>query len=171
MSIYWIRTDSDNALAIMETVEQALAHGDHGQAPEPNAPRTDDDQQRENALREDLNTARSTWAINQQQIVESRRGRLAYVLHGFQQLVRRATWWYTAPQWDQATTFHAALVRIVEALHERDRQQSARQREHEQALRTEIVALELQVRTLRYEQRTLERRVAELERHLGEHEH
>jgi hypothetical protein len=170
-NIYWINPDTDDALELMATVERALANDDHGRPPaDTDSPEPADDPQLERYLAENMEALRANRVIDQGRILEAQRGRLAALLHGFQHLVRRATWWYNAPQWNQLTEFHAALVRALDALNARDRQLGDRARAREQALRTEIIALDLQIRALRYENRELERRVRELERRTEERE-
>jgi hypothetical protein len=120
-------------------------------------------------LTESLSVAHATWAIDQQAIVVSSRPGLAAAINAFQGLFRRLTWWHTLPQWQQATTFHGAIVRVIDVLLDRQRLLGIRIGQLESAnTRAHIFALEQQIQALRDEQRELRRRVAELERAAGD---
>ena len=168
MTVYWVRTDTTSAFAAMEAVERALAENDTGTpdtatratpAPDPTGG--------DAYLRDNLDRMAATWAVDPHRIVISRRPGLAAALNGFQRLVRRGTWWYTLPQLEQISEFHAALARVIESLLEHQR----RLREHiASGAFTPIgrtQALEEQVQMLRIDQLALQNRIAELEERLA----
>lgn len=168
MTVYWVRTDNKSAFAALEAVERALAENDTGTpATALRAAEAPDPASGDPYLRENLECMAATWAIDPHQIVVSRRPGLAAALNGFQRLVRRGSWWYTLPQWQQISEFHGALMRVTESL-----------LEHQRRLRDQIAsgaltpagrtqALEEQVQMLRMEQLTLQNRVTELETRLA----
>jgi hypothetical protein len=167
MTVYWVRTESKSAFAALEAVERALAENDTGTpAKALGAAETLDSAAGDPYLRENLERMAATWAIDPHQIVVSRRPGLAAAINGFQRLLRRGSWWYTLPQWQQISEFHGALMRVTESL-----------LEHQRRLRDQITsgaltptgrtqALEEQVQMLRMEQLALQNRVAELEARL-----
>jgi hypothetical protein len=169
MTVYWIRTENDSALSAMAAVEQALMEGDTGspaaativQAPEPACEAEIDPY-----LAENLATLHTRWPVDPHQIVVSSRPGLARAINVFQQLVHRATWWYNLPQWQQISEFHAASVRVIDSLMERQRQlrELALQWGMTPIGRTQ--ALEEQIHLLRMEQLALQNRIAELEERL-----
>lgn len=169
MTVFWINTESDNALALMEAVAHVLEQGDAGAPPPPgiaNAPARPIDPG-DAYLADNLAAARATWSVDPHRIVVSNRPGLAAAINAFQRLTRRATWWYALPQWLQISEFHGALLRALEALAEKERLLGIRVREVEQLrLPAHLFALQQQVATLRGERDRLEQRIAELEARL-----
>jgi hypothetical protein len=165
MTIYWIQTQSDDVFAALEEVERALAEGATGQPPAFASAPADADPY----LAENLAAAHATWAIDPHAIVTSTRKGLAGPINLFQRVARRLSWWQTLPQWQQASSFHGALVRLVDVLLDRQRLLGIRIGQLEAAnLPAHMFALEQQIQALRDEQRELRRRIAELERALSE---
>jgi hypothetical protein len=163
MTIHWITTESDDVFAALEAVERAVTAGDHGVAP-PAPAASGSNAEYDSYLAESLGAAHATWAIDQQAIVVSSRPGLAAAINAFQRLFRRLTWWHTLPQWQQATTFHGAVVRVIDVLLDRQRLLGIRIGQLESAnTKAHIFALEQQIQALRDEQRELRRRIAELE--------
>jgi hypothetical protein len=169
MTIHWAHTDSENAADALAAVERALGGSqDSGQgAPGGVDPRLLEILRSDPYLAENVTVAHASWAVDQGAIVVSRRPMLGWAINRFQRLARRATWWYTAPQWEQANVFHGAVVRVLASLIKN---------QHWLAQRFEDVAgghvlartalLEQQILALREEQRALRERVAELEARL-----
>jgi hypothetical protein len=168
MTVYWVRTDNTSAFAAMEAVERALTENDTGTpdtatrttpAPDPTGG--------DAYLRENLDRMAATWAVDPHRIVTSSRPGLAVAINGFQRLVRRGTWWYTLPQWQQISEFHGALARVIESLleHHRRLREHVASGEFTPIGRTQ--ALEEQVQLLRIEQLALQNRIAELEDRLA----
>ncbi len=170
MTIYWVNTDSDNALDLMTAVERALESGATGTPPPPgmsSAPATPTDSG-DAYLAENMALARATWTVDPHRIVVSSRPGVAAAINAFQRLARRATWWYALPQWLQISEFHGAVVRALDALAEKERLLGIRVREIEQMrLPAHLFALQQQVAALRAERDLLARRVAELEARLA----
>jgi hypothetical protein len=162
MSIYWIQTDSDDVFAALDRVEQAVTHGDQGNAPHvPVATSHDTDPY----LIESLAVVHQSWAVDQNAIIMSTRTGFAGVINLFQRFVRRLTWWQSMPQWLQVNSFHGALVRVIDVLLDRQRLHSIRIDQLESAnTGAHIFALEQQIQALRDEQRELRKRLAELEK-------
>ncbi|MCS6840965.1 MAG: hypothetical protein RMJ54_16070 [Roseiflexaceae bacterium] len=165
MAIYWVNSDSDDALTLMAAVERALETGDVGTPPAPGAssPATPAGST-DTYLHDNLALARAIWSVDPHRIVQSNRPGLAAAINAFQRLVRRATWWYTLPQWLQISEFHGAVVRVLDALTEKERRLDMRIRDVEQMrLQAHLFALQQQIAVLRAECAELERRVASLE--------
>jgi hypothetical protein len=169
MTVYWIRTESNSAFSAMEAVERALAEGDTGTP----ATSTRPAESAEAAvgdpyLAENLAAIRAIWSIDPHRIVISRRPVLAGMINRFQRFIRRGTWWYALPQWQQISEFHGAATRVVEVLLENQRQL------REQAAAAMFMftplgrtqALEEQLQLLRMDLMGLQNRVAELEEQL-----
>ncbi len=165
MAIYWVNSDSDDALTLMAAVERALETGDVGTPPAPGAissaaPASPTDAY----LRDNLALAHATWSVDPHRIVLSNRPGLAAAINAFQRLVRRATWWHTLPQWLQISEFHGAVVRVLDALSEKERRLDERLRSIEQMrLQAHLFALQQQIAVLRAERAELERRITALE--------
>jgi hypothetical protein len=163
MTVYWVRAESNSAFSAMEAVERALSVGDTGTPPipleadlEPKLSTADP------YLEENLALANTTWSVDPNWIVTSRRLALSAVLNGFQRLMRRVTWWYLAPQWLQANEFHGAVVRVLDSLFNRQRQDRDRMMEIE-ALAGQVPLLMHRLEVMQLEQRRLRRRIAALE--------
>ncbi|MCS6938121.1 MAG: hypothetical protein RMJ55_17320 [Roseiflexaceae bacterium] len=167
MAIYWVNSDSDDALTLMAAVERALKTGDRGTPPAPGASSPAAPASPADAyLHENLAVARAVWSVDPHRIVQSNRPGLAAAINAFQRLVRRATWWYTLPQWLQISEFHGAVVRVLDALTEKERRLDMRIRDIEQMrLQAHLFALQQQIAVLRAERAELERRIAALEAH------
>lgn len=165
MAIYWVNSDSDDALTLMAAVERALETGDTGAPPAPGASSPAAPASPADAyLHENLAVARAIWSVDPHRIVQSNRPGLAAAINAFQRLVRRATWWYTLPQWLQISEFHGAVVRALDALTEKERRLDMRLRDIEQMrLQAHLFALQQQIAVLRAERAELERRIAALE--------
>lgn len=165
MTIYWVKTDSTDALDALAAVEQALAQGDTGTPPATKQITTDDP---DRYLTENIALAHATWPVDPHEIVNSNRLLLAHAINLFQRLVKKLTWWYALPQWQQVSQFHGAAVRVIDVLVERQRLLSIRLNALESThLPMHVYALEQQIQALRSEQRELRRRVAELEQQLA----
>jgi hypothetical protein len=157
----------------MAAVEQALAAGDTGTpavAPAAQLPAPPDLTAGDAYLAENLAALRARWPLDPHQIVVSSRPGVGPAINGFQRLVRRATWWYTLPQWLQANQFHGAVVRLLDSLLNRQRQDRARLVELE-ALAGRVAILERRLDVSRIERAQLRRRIAELESRLASQTH
>ena len=164
MTIYWIKTESTQALDTLSAVEAALESGDRGRPPSQANPVEEQDAY----LVENLAHAHERWSIDQQAIVVSQHPRLAAGINGFQYLLRRMAWWHTAPQWQQISAWNAAIVRIIDVLLDRQRLLGIRIANLERTnMAMHVYALEQQIQALRDEQRELRRRIAELENRLN----
>jgi hypothetical protein len=166
MTIYWVNVDTQDALTLMAAVERALETGDTGAPPAPGvagspaSPANPTDAY----LHDNMAIARVVWSVDPHRIVLSSRPGLAAAINAFQRLVRRATWWYTLPQWLQISEFHGAVVRALDALIEKERRLDMRVRDIEQMrLQAHLFALQQQIAVLRARNAELESRVAALE--------
>lgn len=168
MAIYWVNSDSDDALTLMAAVERALQTSDTGAPPAPGASSPAAPASPAEAyLHDNLAVARAIWSVDPHRIVQSNRPGLAAAINAFQRLVRRATWWYALPQWLQISEFHGAIVRVLDALTEKERRLDMRLRDIEQMrLQAHLFALQQQIAVLRAERAELERRIAALEAQL-----
>jgi hypothetical protein len=165
MTIYWVNTESNDALDALAAIEHALATGETGTPPAAALPESE---RRDSYLDDNLAYLHDRWNVDQHAIVTSSRPVLARAVHLFQRAARRATWWHSLPQWQQVSAFHGALVRVVDVLFDRQRLLALRIAELERAhLPAHLYALEQQVQALRAEQRQLRRRIAELEGRLA----
>jgi hypothetical protein len=154
----------------MAAVEQALAAGDTGTpavAPAAQLPAPPDLTAGDAYLAENLAALRARWPLDPHQIVVSSRPGVGPAINGFQRLVRRATWWYTLPQWQQIAEFHAAAVRVIDSLLAHQQRLSAQVSPIEPTPIGRTQALEEQIYVLRMEQLALRNRVAELEDRLA----
>jgi hypothetical protein len=166
MTIYWVNVDTQDALTLMAAVERALETGDTGTPPPPRvaaSPATSGNPT-DTYLHDNMAIARAVWSVDPHRIVLSSRPGLAAAINAFQRLVRRATWWYTLPQWLQISEFHGAVVRALDALIEKERRLDMRVRDIEQMrLQAHLFALQQQIAVLRARNAELESRVAALE--------
>jgi hypothetical protein len=120
-------------------------------------------------LAENIVAAHQSWDIDPNAIVVSRRPLLAWAINRFQRLVRRGTWWYAAPQWERANTFHGAVLRVLSSLIKNQHWLGQRL---EDVVGGHVLArtalIEQQILALRAEQEALAARVAQLEARLRE---
>jgi hypothetical protein len=166
MTIHWVHTDSESAADALAAVEQALA----GPA-DPLATQGAADPQLLALVRDDpylaenLRALHEDWAVDPHRIVVSSRPGLAWAINRFQQLVRRATWWYALPQWLQISAFHGAVVRTTASL---VKEQSRLEQQLNDIAGGHVLArtalLEQQVLALRAEVEALRSRIDELEK-------
>ncbi len=166
MTIYWVNVDTQDALTLMAAVERALETGDTGTPPPPGvaASPAASVNPTDTYLHNNMAIARAVWSVDPHRIVLSSRPGLAAAINAFQRLVRRATWWYTLPQWLQISEFHGAVVRALDALIEKERRLDMRVRDIEQMrLQAHLFALQQQIAVLRARNAELESRVAALE--------
>jgi hypothetical protein len=166
MTIYWVNVDTQDALTLMVAVERALETGDTGTPPPPGvaASPAASVNPTDTYLHDNMAIARAVWSVDPHRIVLSSRPGLAAAINAFQRLVRRATWWYTLPQWLQISEFHGAVVRALDALIEKERRLDMRVRDIEQMrLQAHLFALQQQIAVLRARNAELESRVAALE--------
>jgi hypothetical protein len=166
MTIYWVNVDTQDALTLMVAVERALETGDTGTPPPPGvaASPAASVNPTDTYLHDNMAIARAVWSVDPHRIVLSNRPGLAAAINAFQRLVRRATWWYTLPQWLQISEFHGAVVRALDALIEKERRLDIRMRDIEQMrLQAHLFALQQQIAVLRARNAELESRVAALE--------
>ena len=166
MTIYWVNVDTQDALTLMAAVERALETGDTGTPPPPGvaASPAASVNPTDTYLHDNMAIARAVWSVDPHRIVLSSRPGLAAAINAFQRLVRRATWWYTLPQWLQISEFHGAVVRALDALIEKERRLDIRMRDIEQMrLQAHLFALQQQIAVLRARNAELESRVAALE--------
>jgi len=166
MTIYWVNVDTQDALTLMVAVERALETGDTGTPPPPGvaASPAASVNPTDTYLHDNMAIARAVWSVDPHRIVLSSRPGLAAAINAFQRLVRRATWWYTLPQWLQISEFHGAVVRALDALIEKERRLDIRMRDIEQMrLQAHLFALQQQIAVLRARNAELESRVAALE--------
>lgn len=166
MTIYWVNVDTQDALTLMAAVERALETGDTGTPPPPGvstSPATPVNPT-DAYLHDNMAIARAIWSVDPHRIVQSSRPVLATAINAFQRLIRRATWWYTLPQWLQISEFHGAVVRALDALIEKERRLDMRVRDIEQMrLQAHLFALQQQIAVLRTRNAELESRIAVLE--------
>jgi hypothetical protein len=170
MTIYWVRTEDESALGAIDAVDRAIAAGDIGAAPAVIAPVALAGANIDDYLAEYLDLVHAAWSVDPNQIMELHRPGLSVAANVFQRLVRRATWWYTLPQWLQANQFHGAVVRLLDSLLNRQRQDRARLVELE-ALAGRVAILERRLDVSRIERAQLRRRIAELESRLASQTH
>lgn len=162
MSIYWVQPTNNDVFATLAAVEQALASNTPGTAPATqHAPAENDPY-----LSENLADLHANWAVDASRVIASPRPGV----ESFQRGVRRLTWWYSMPQWQAISQFHAAVVRVIDVLLDRQRLLGIRIGQVEaQNMPMHVFALEQQIQALRDEQRLLRERVSQLEQQLGEH--
>jgi hypothetical protein len=163
MTVYWVNSPTDSAFDAMQAVEQALETGDTGLAPSVPVvePEPLDISAGDSYLATSLESLHATWPIDPHAIVASNRPYLGWAINRFQQLVRRATWWYTLPQWLQVAEFHGATVRTIDSMLEQQRQLRLRLAALETPHTVDrIQALEAQLRGLRADLEALRREVA-----------
>jgi hypothetical protein len=161
MSIHWIKTQSDDVFEALEAIDQAITQQQQGDAPVVAAVVSSDT---DPYLTESVAVAHANWAVDQRAIVMSSRPGFGSLINLFQRVVRRLTWWQQSPQWQQANTFHGAVVRVLDVLLDRQRLHHIRLGQLESAnTAAHLFALEQQIQALRDEQRSLRKRIAELE--------
>lgn len=110
MTIIWSRTNSKNAAASIEAVERALA--DARKLNNLSA----EDLIGDPYLKEQVQALRNEWAIDLAASQPGGGGFVGGLVGKFRALVRRATWWYQLPQWQQVHQFHGSSVRVVDSL-------------------------------------------------------
>ena len=165
MSIYWVRAESDEPLEVMATVKQALVAGDTSAPPTLPAHATHDLFADDTYLAENLDLARATWSVDIQRTAEARVPVVGAILNRAQGLARRATAWYGQSQWQQATTFHGAIVRVIDSLMAHQQRLHRRVQALENLyLLNHIDSIEQQLAALRRERVELLERIEALEK-------
>ena len=168
MSIYWVRAESDEPLEVMAAVEQALVAGDTSMPPPSPAHATHDLFAGDTYLAENIDLARATWSVDTLSIAEARVPVVGTLLNRAQGLARRATAWYGRPQWQQVTTFHGAVVRVIDSLMAYQQRLHGRVQALENLyLLTHIESIEQQLAALRRERVELLERIEALEKDEG----
>ena len=163
MSIYWVRADSDEPLEVIAAVERALV-ADDTSTPPPPVHAAHDPFAGDTYLAENLDLARATWSVDSQRITDSHLPLVGALLNRAQGLARRATAWYTRPQWNQATIFHGAVVRVIDSLMAHQQRLHGRVQALENLyLLTHIESIEQQLAALRRERMELLERIKALE--------
>jgi hypothetical protein len=161
MSIHWIETQSDDVFATLDAIDQALATKNHGQIPG-SAPSVSADM--DPYLTESVASAHRHWSVDTGAVIMSNRPGIGRLIIALQRVIRLLTWWQYLPQWQQISQFHAAIVRIIDVLLDRQRLHHIRLGQLESAnTAAHLFALEQQIQALRDEQRELRRRLAALE--------
>jgi hypothetical protein len=120
-------------------------------------------------LKDNVQVMRDTWEVDVWRVAEMKMPVLGFFLRLGQRIVRRLTWWYTLPQAQQISQFHAASVRTTDAVLARILELSARLQTLEHVHSEQrLQLLEEQLRDARYDQQKLLHRVAELEARIAE---
>jgi hypothetical protein len=165
MAITWVHTESDNVFDALAAVERELAQA--GSAP-PAALQNEDLFMGDGYLAENVGELRTAWSVDPWRVAPGGAGLLGRAFGLGQRLVRRLTWWYTMPQWQQISAFNGAAVRSIDAILARVLRLAARLHELESAhSEPRLRALEEQLRAARDEQQRLLHRLAELEMQLA----
>jgi hypothetical protein len=164
MTITWAHTDSNNIFDALEAVERAL---EQAESAPPAAVQTEDLFMGDTYLADNVGVMRATWAVDPWRVAAGRAGALGRVFNLGQRVLRRLTWWYTLPQWQQITQFNGAVLRSTDAILARVLRLATRIHELESAhSEPRLRGVEEQLRVAREEQQQLLRRVAELEMQL-----
>ncbi len=164
MTVQWVHTDREDAIAALDAVADALEGRGGGAEAAQGAldPALREMLRDDPYLAQNITVAHERWAIDQGAIVASHRPGVGRLVNGFQRLVRRATWWYAAPQWESVNVFHAAVVRSLATLVKDDHvlRDKVRRLDDANAL-GRLGAAELAVQQLQHEVRLLQRALAE----------
>jgi BMFP domain-containing protein YqiC len=166
MSITWFRTESNDVFEVVESAAQAMtgAQSEPSAEPQQAAPPLHDAY-----LVENVHLLHNTWSVDPWRVAASGTSLAGRAAHLAQRAVRRLTWWYTLPQWQQVSEFHGAAVRVTDTLIARVAELQAQlaaieQRHGEQRLQ----AVERQLIEARQERQELLKRISALEAQLAE---
>ena len=110
MTIIWSRTNSKDVAASIGAVERALAEAEREQRAAEN------DLLGDAYLTEQIAALRREWSVDTTTTLPGGAGALGRLMGAGRSLVRRATWWYQLPQWQQVNQFHGASVRVIDSL-------------------------------------------------------
>lgn len=159
MSIIWIEPKQRTVFEALEAIEQAVDH-------QQQISRLDERFMADPYLAENVGQAHANWALDAGRVVEGS-GRLGRAFTLGQRAVRKLTWWYNLPQFQQVQEFHGAAVRSIDAMithlyHLTNRVQALESMHSEQRMRS----VESQLKAMRDEQVALRQRIAELEAQL-----
>lgn len=161
MTIVWAHAKSSDVFEALAAVEQALAQSETAPAADV---QTEEYFMGDSYLAENVGVMRATWSIDPWRVVAGRAGALGRAFDLGQRVVRRLTWWYALPQWQQISQFNGAVVRSTDAVLARVLRLAVRIYELESAhSEPRLRSVEEQLRAARDEQQLLLRRVAELE--------
>lgn len=120
MSIYWVRFQGESAAEVMSAVATALQQDNHGVAPEQAALPAPTSTSEDEYFREQLTIMHTQWSIDplRPDLPADQRLVTRAKVH-LQHFIRRVTRWYVMNPWLQTNEFHAAIVRIIDAVLDR----------------------------------------------------
>lgn len=124
MSIYWVRFQGESAADVMRAVAAALQQDDRGAAPDQAAapaPATTVLAGDDEYVQRNLTTLHTQWSIDPLRPDPPVDQRLiSRALVHAQHFIRRITRWYVMNPWLQTNEFHAAVVRIIDVILDRN---------------------------------------------------
>lgn len=112
MTIIWSRTGSGNAADSIRAISEALAEAERQQTGVP----AGDPYMGDAYLAEQITALRRDWPVDTSRTLPTSPGFAGRVFGAGQRLLRRATWWYMLPQWEQVNAFHGLSVRVIDSL-------------------------------------------------------
>ena len=112
MTIIWSRTGSGSAADSIRAVSEALAEAERQQARAP----IGDPFMGDTYLAEQVMALRQDWPVDVMGTLPASPGLGGRLFGAGQRLLRRATWWYMLPQWEQVNAFHGLSVRVIDSL-------------------------------------------------------
>lgn len=161
MSVVWVQTDSHDVFEVTEVGRRAMNPAEDAPAPATPAAQV---VLGDSYLTENVQCMHESWSVDPWRVSASHVPGLGRVFMAGQQAVRKLTWWYTLPQWQQVSEFHGAVVRTTDTMLARLAEVIAKIHALE-AVRSEqrLQTLEEQLRDARKEHQALLRRITELE--------
>jgi hypothetical protein len=113
MSIVWFHTESNNVLDVVEQAAHALRTAND---PQTEAVTSDPLTFHDPYLADNVQRMHADWAVDPWRIVASGATLPGKLFTFGQRAVRRLTWWYALPQWQQISEFQGATVRVTDTL-------------------------------------------------------
>ncbi len=114
MTLVWVSTASHDVRDVIEHAARVLAA-----AQDPHtAPVADLDplMELDPYLAEQVQVMHREWSVNPWSITPSSSSVTGQLFGTGQRIIRKLTWWYNFPQWQQISTFHGATVRTTDTL-------------------------------------------------------
>jgi hypothetical protein len=113
MSIVWFHTESNDVLEVVEHAAHTLHTASNPQT-EPAMP--DPLTLHDPYLADNVQRMHADWSVDPWRIVASGATLPGKLFTFGQRAMRRLTWWYALPQWQQISEFQGATVRVTDTL-------------------------------------------------------
>ncbi len=114
MTLVWVSTASHDVREVIEHAAHKLAAAQDPYAEPVTA--LDPLMELDPYLAEQVQVMHHEWSVNPWRITPPSSSVVGQLFGTGQHIIRKLTWWYNLPQWQQISTFHGATVRTTDTL-------------------------------------------------------